>query len=326
MQIKSNLFIDWERSIKMKKILLFITLLLSVVVLNSCTIDDKVSVIVPSGTPSLGVANALEDDCVDYEVVVGSDALVSAFTNSSHDIIIAPVNLGAKFFNSLNEFNYVFYQTIVGGNFYLLSTNQITNIKDLDNQSITVFGANSTPDVLMRSLISYYKLNVEINYVSDVSEANAMLVAGKATTIVTAEPSASKINGSKKYWTLSLQDEWKKMAGEDYKIPQAGIFVKKDKVNTSSVKTVLKKMNESLSLASTSPMTLAQSGIRVDETLAKLGEALLIQAIPNCNFVATPTSKTEVEFYFNWLIKLGLGKTIGGALPNETFYTSENAI
>lgn len=310
----------------MKKILLFIALLISTVVLGSCTIDDKVSVIVPSGTPSLGVAAALEDDNVDYEIVMGSDALVSSFTNSSHDIIIAPVNLGAKFFNSLNEFNYVFYQTIVGGNFYLLSTNQITSIADLNNQSLTVFGANSTPDVLVRSLIAYYQLNVEINYVSDVSEANAMLVSGKATTIVSAEPSASKINGSKKYWTLSLQEEWKKMAGQDYKIPQAGIFVKKDKINTSSVQNVLKKMNESLSLASTDPATLAQSGVRIDETLSKLGEALLTQAIPNCNFVTAPISRTEVEFYFDWLIKLGLGNTIGGVLPNETFYATENII
>ena len=37
---------------------------------------------------------------VNYEIVGGSDPLVSAFTNATHDIIVAPVNLGAKLYKA----------------------------------------------------------------------------------------------------------------------------------------------------------------------------------------------------------------------------------
>lgn len=288
----------------------------------SCTTDEKVKILVPSGAPTLGIANALDtqSDLLDYEVVLGSDALTAGFTNSSYDIIIAPVNLGAKFYQSLNSYDYSFYQTIVGGCFYLVSTNQLTSVQEIDNQEITVFGKNSTPDVVIRSLIAYYNLNVKINYVDDVNAANASLVSGNATTIVSAQPSISKFNASGKFYTLDLQQEWATMADSTFSIPQAGIFVKTSRKDNKSVKKALNYLNASLTLASTNPASLAESAVKVDETLNKVGTETLTRAIPLCHFVNTKYNKAEIEFYFNKLIELGLSGAIGGQLPDEDFY------
>lgn len=308
----------------MKKIIVFLTLIFSLCLFTSCISDksDKVTVLVPSGAPTFGIADALNNasDNIEYEIVPGADALQAAFINGTHDIIVAPVNLGAKFYQELNKFEYVYYQTIVGGCFYLVSSNDINSVEDINNTEITVFGANSTPDVIIRSLINYYNLNVTINYVSDVTEANAMLVSGKATTIVSAEPSISKFNASKKFHTISLLDEWKKISSSDYNIPQAGIFVKKEKLNNKEVKDVLNKFMDSLALANSNPETLANSAVKVDETLNKIGVDTLKVAAPRCNFISEKYNKEEVVFYFNKLIELGLGKTIGGKLPDEAFF------
>lgn len=308
----------------MKKIITFLTLLISLFMFTSCYENDneQVSLIVPSGAPTFGIADALNNnqEQIDYNIVAGADALQAAFTNATYDIVIAPVNLGAKFYQSLNNFEYVYYQTIVGGCFYIVSTQEIASFADLDKKEITVFGANSTPDVITRSLINYYNIDVTINYVNDVTEANASLVSGKATTIVSAEPSISKFNASGKFHTLSLQEEWKKISSVEFNIPQAGIFVKKDKLTNASVKKVLSELNKSLALANTNPSQLATSATAVDDALKKVGVDTLTLAAPRCNFISTKYNKQEVEFYFNKLIELGLGKTIGDSLPDEDFY------
>lgn len=308
----------------MKKILTMFIAIICLGLLVSCTESktNKVSIIVPSGTPTLGVADALHSDAdlFDYNVVQGSDALVAAFTNANYDIIVAPVNLGAKFYSSLNNFEYVFYQTIVGGCFYLVTSEEITELSQINGKEITVFGANSTPDVIIRSLINYYDLDVKINYVSDVAEANASLISNKSTIIVSAQPSISKFNASGKFNVIDLQAEWKKMSGSTYSIPQAGIFVKKSKLDDKSIVNALNKLNASLSLSTTNPDKLAESGTQIDEALNKIGKETLIKAIPHCNFVTTKNNMAEIEFYFNKLIELNLGQTMGGKLPSEDFY------
>ena len=308
----------------MKKVLFFISILVTLFSLTSCfeETNTNVSVIAPTGTPTLGLAEALDtyESSFDYNIVSGSDALRAAFINGSYDIIVAPVNLGANLSQKVEGFEYVFYQTIVGGCFYLVSSNDIKSIKDIDNTEITVFGMNSTPDVVIRSLIAYYKLNVKINYVNDVAEANTMLISGNAQTIVSAEPSISKFNASKKFHTVNLQDEWVKMSGSTYAIPQAGIFVKKSKLNNVYVQTALKRINNSIELSKTNPQKLAESAVKVDSSLKNIGVNTLVNAIPNCKFLSTKSNIGEIEFYFNKLIELGLGNTIGGKLPSEDFY------
>ena len=308
----------------MKKILTMFIAILCLGLLVSCTDtqNEEISIIVPSGTPTLGIADALHSDAdlFEYNVVQGSDALVAAFTNANYDIIVAPVNLGAKFYSSLNNFEYVFYQTIVGGCFYLVTSEDITELSQINGKEITVFGANSTPDVIIRSLINYYNLDVKINYVSDVAEANASLISNKSTIIVSAQPSISKFNASGKFNIIDLQAEWKKMSGSTYSIPQAGIFVKKSKLDDKSVVNALNKLNASLSLSTTNPDKLAESGTQIDEALNKIGKETLIKAIPHCNFVTTKNNMAEIEFYFNKLIELNLGQTMGGKLPSEDFY------
>ena len=90
-------------------------------VVPTTTVDETpVSIICPSGTPALGLANYYDSvKGASFEIVNGADPLVAAFGTKSHDLIVAPVNLGAKFYNT-NE-NYVLAKTFVWGNLFLAS-------------------------------------------------------------------------------------------------------------------------------------------------------------------------------------------------------------
>jgi putative lipoprotein len=286
-------------------------------------IDDsskKVSVIVPTGTPSLGIANVLNDKTlVDANIVSGSDPLIAAFTNASYDVVVAPVNLGAKLYNANENFSYILYKTIVWGNYYLVSNEEIATLESLEGKTVLVFGKNSTPDVVLRTLISAKNINVNLEYVDDVATANSYLLSGKADIIVSAEPSLTKMSANKNFYTLDLQKQWQQLTGS-YSLPQAGIFIKKDSKDEKYLKTVLDKMIESVQMAQTKPNVLIASAVSVDENLAKIGEETLQKAIGNCNLRVEETDKEAIEFYFSQVIQLGIGATVGGKLPDEAFY------
>jgi len=277
-------------------------------------------VIVPTGTPSLGIANVLNDKTlVDANIVSGSDPLIAAFTNASYDVVVAPVNLGAKLYNANENFSYILYKTIVWGNYYLVSNEEIATLESLEGKTVLVFGKNSTPDVVLRTLISAKNINVNLEYVDDVATANSYLLSGKADIIVSAEPSLTKMSANKNFYTLDLQKQWQQLTGS-YSLPQAGIFIKKDSKDEKYLKTVLDKMIESVQMAQTKPNVLIASAVSVDENLAKIGEETLQKAIGNCNLRVEETDKEAIEFYFSQVIQLGIGATVGGKLPDEAFY------
>ena len=301
------------------KFIYIFVVLFSMLFITGC-IDDsskKVSVIVPTGTPSLGIANVLNDKTlVDANIVSGSDPLIAAFTNASYDVVVAPVNLGAKLYNANENFSYILYKTIVWGNYYLVSNEEIATLESLEGKTVLVFGKNSTPDVVLRTLISAKNINVNLEYVDDVATANSYLLSGKADIIVSAEPSLTKMSANKNFYTLDLQKQWQQLTGS-YSLPQAGIFIKKDE---KYLKTVLDKMIESVQMAQTKPNVLIASAVSVDENLAKIGEETLQKAIGNCNLRVEETDKEAIEFYFSQVIQLGIGATVGGKLPDEAFY------
>ncbi len=304
------------------KFIYIFVVLFSMLFITGC-IDDsskKVSVIVPTGTPSLGIANVLNDKTlVDANIVSGSDPLIAAFTNASYDVVVAPVNLGAKLYNANENFSYILYKTIVWGNYYLVSNEEIATLESLEGKTVLVFGKNSTPDVVLRTLISAKNINVNLEYVDDVATANSYLLLGKADIIVSAEPSLTKMSANKNFYTLDLQKQWQQLTGS-YSLPQAGIFIKKDSKDEKYLKTVLDKMIESVQMAQTKPNVLIASAVSVDENLAKIGEETLQKAIGNCNLRVEETDKEAIEFYFSQVIQLGIGATVGGKLPDEAFY------
>ena len=310
----------------MKKItklfILTIVAFMSTILFGCTEQQKKVSVIVPTGTPSLGIADALnEKELVNANIVSGSDSLIAAFTNANYDIVVAPVNLGVKFYNSNPNFEYVLYETIVWGNYFIASTEDIVinSFTDLDGKTLLVFGKNSTPDVVIRTLINYYNINVTLEYVDDVSTANAYLKTGKANIIVSAEPALTKFSTGASYNRYDLQQEWAKVTGS-YSFPQAGIFVKKSLKDDEAVQNVLEKMKESVLMATSRPNTLVTKAVAIDENLNKIGLETLQKAIPNCNLRIDENQIDAISYYCQKVIDLGIGQTVGGKLPDEGFY------
>lgn len=310
----------------MKKILLSLVLIFIGSLMVSCTIvengdpkKEEIQIIMPTGTPALALAEfAMTTEGINAEVVAGSDPLVAAFTSKSHDIIVAPVNLGAKMYSVYEE--YALYKTFVWGNLYLASKSPINSFADLNNKKVVAFGKNSTPDIVMQALLKYHSnIDVTVEYVTDVSEANTLLASGKAEIVVTAEPSISKLKSKLNLSVLDLQEEWAKMTGST-SYPQAGIFVRKSITLRKTVQDVLNKMQASILNAVNDPVTCANHAVKMHKSFETLGVETLVSAIPNCHYQILESDKEAVNYYLQMMIDLGFSKQMGGSLPKDEFY------
>lgn len=314
----------------MKKIVLCFMLLIVGLFVVSCDLggttenpdDKKVSIIMPTGTPALGLAeyavDAKEDENITIDIVAGSDPLMAAFVNKSYNVIVAPVNLGAKMFKQYEE--YVLYSTFVWGNLYIASKQQINSFEDLDGKTVVAFGKNSTPDIVMQALLKHHKdINVTLEYVSDVSEANTLLAGNQDKIIVTAEPSISKLKSKFNLSIIDLQEEWAKMTGND-SYPQAGIFVQKDALKNKYVKNELSKMKQSVLNSIKNPQVCAEKAVAMHTSFETLGKEVLVSAIPNCHYQIIENEKEAVNYYLQMMMELGFGKQMGESLPKDEFF------
>lgn len=310
----------------MKKLNLLLVLLLiftTTFLVASCDLDvkdkysDEFSVVMPTGAPTICLSKFIKDNEKNtIEIVSGADPLVAAFTNASYDVIVAPVNLGAKFYNQTEDFAYILYRPIVGCNYYILSTEELS-FTDLDGRDMESFNEAATPGVMLKTLCAYYEISPNVHYNSSVGEVNPLLLSGKADIILTAEPSKTVVTSKKSFYEIDILALWQEMAGSSYNVPQAGIFVKKECLSNPNFVEMLEAMDESVK---TDARVLAESAIEVDPNLSSMNVDLLTKAIPNCHFITNPLNQAEIEYYFQKVIDFGLGKTIGNKLPDEGFY------
>ena len=294
----------------MKKKLLLTALL--ALTLASCNKDanPSVSIITPKGTPAIAIANYAIDHIDDVEVVAGAQPLVAAFAEEKKDVIIAPINLGALRYSAKQT--YGLYKVLVWDNLYLVSRTEISSIEDLNGAKITSFGKGSTPQIVLEGALKAKNVTADITYLDNVNTANSQFVANEADIIVSAEPNVSSLNKDGIY-VKSLTDFWKEATGFDT-YPQSAMFVKYSKYE--EIKGTLEEICDLYDDILTDVEKTAKNAAAV----VGMNENLLKKALPNCGFKSVENPKELVEAYYNQMIELGLGASLGGALPNENFY------
>lgn len=324
----------------MKKILSIIALFVFVFTISACKNDDNIKryegskdpiilkIMAPIGTPALAQTymektkpSLGENVSYTIETVSGADPLVAAFASGSHDIIYAPTNLGAKLIST--GLNYQFAGTVVWGNLYIVSTGYNTFIiDDLDGKEIIAFGQNSTPDIILQTIIAGYVFSTPptIIYVDSVTAAQAEILMDNTKIVLMAEPALSVLGLPTKLGdnldVIDLQVEWSSLTGSS-SYPQAGIFIKSD-LNQTVVNSYFEAVAASVSQANLDPSAVAQMAVDLEYGFS-LG--VLVSAIPRANleFKNAIDSRIALETYFGYIMEMN-ATLIGGRLPTDEFY------
>ena len=105
-----------------------------------------------------------------------------------------------------------------------------------------------------------------------------------------------------------------------YDVPQAAVFVKKDSIK--KCKSFLEKLEKDILNIKDNKAAVVSAAKTVDSNLTNTDQ-MYIDALERCNYQIYENQKESIEKYFQKVIDLGLGKTVGGKLPDEGFYYSK---
>ncbi len=108
--------------------------------------------IAPDGAPAIAISKLLNDNdtlatekTINYSVVL-AELIQSGLASGSADFVLAPVNMASKLYKTNNPNDpYLMVAVITHGNFYIMSTEEIT-INDLAGKQIAVPMPNAVPD------------------------------------------------------------------------------------------------------------------------------------------------------------------------------------
>jgi len=298
----------------MKKLFCFVIFIL---MLSACQKPETIKVIVPFGSTQMS-QHLMEKDTSAYrvDVIQGADPLIAAFGSRSHDVIFAPLTLGAKMYETKPE--YQLLATVIWGNFYFVTARQdILNFEDLDGKSVVLFGRNQTADIIVNYLFSELDLNVSITYVDSLSSATAEFSLDPQKIVLVAEPNHSMLKLTHlNLKSLSIQEAYFELTGIN-RIPQAGVFVKETLSQNLKIK-IAQDLKASIEALYENPEQSLAYMIDRNPSF-NLNAAILSLSDQHIMFTQGLDSKDEITFYFS-LILANQPLQIGQRLPTDDFY------
>jgi NitT/TauT family transport system substrate-binding protein len=316
----------------MKKVLLAFLLLSIMLISNTAmgcnkTQNIKVKIMVPDGITLIALGGLYDNQDIEIDNVSGPTLLSSAFTTKSHDIVIAPLNLGAKLYNNNNSI-YKLDSMITFGNVYIISRNGTpldNTLSNLTGKKIIAFGKNTTPDIIFRAALASKNIAINednIDYQSGISEVVPLFKGDNSTYdyALVAEPVVSQLQ-IKFGMELNVVDLQTVLADEMSSIPQAGVFVNPESKNIDKINKVLEKLKANIQNLKSNPTQYADNIVNKNEYFTNMTSAVIASAIQSGNvidYLDAKDNKSVAEQYFELLIEKN--SNLLDIIPSETFY------
>lgn len=294
---------------------------------------DIVKFTSPDGLPALSVVKMISDDKeisgkkIEYKLEKVSESLVMNFLKRESDIGIVPSNLAGQLYNK--NLNYKIIGTVGWGSFYIISREDIGNIKDLKGKEIYTIGKGLTPDIILQSILEENGINpdkdLKINYLSGGNELAPLYLAGKINIAMISEPVLSKImsKDNKSKIIFNMNEEWKKAFRSNTGFPQSTLVAKEEliKEDPEFIAEFVKELENSIEFIygknSDKEKYTAESKITIDMSI--LNEVI---KRANIKFVPAGDSREAYKVYFEKIEKTN-SKAIGGKIPDEKIFMSK---
>ena len=303
----------------MKKILNFIAVITTVILMISCSQGNSsitneeinATLISPDGLPSIAISKLIADNSkvenitLECSIQKTTDLLLSELMKGEVDLAIVPSNLALQAYKK--DLGYKVAATIGWGSLYLVSTEEISNISELEGCEVYNTGKGLTPDIVFKNILSKNNVNEEninFSYVGAASELAPLLISGQAKYAVVPEPVLSTViaKNSDIKIVLSLNDEWTKVNNVENGYPQSTLLIKEEFYNkikdTNAYDKLIEAFNESEKWVIDNPQLAAE---KCEELGITVNKDVINESIKNSNlkFTKIEDSKEEYEAYFS---------------------------
>ena len=304
----------------MKKILNFIAVITTVILMISCNQGNNsitneeinATLISPDGLPSIAISKLITDNSKIENITLESsiekttDLLLSELMKGKADLAIVPSNLALQAYKK--NLGYKVAATIGWGDrLYLVSTEEISNISELEGCEVYNTGKGLTPDIVFKNILSKNNVNednINFSYVGAASELAPLLISEQAKYAVVPEPVLSTVmaKNSDIKIILSLNDEWIKVNNVENGYPQSTLLIKEEFYNkikdTNSYDKLIEAFEESEKWVIDNPELAAE---KCEELGITVNKDVINESIKNSNlrFTTIEDSKKEYEAYFS---------------------------
>nr|WP_321268404.1 ABC transporter substrate-binding protein [uncultured Sulfurimonas sp.] len=329
----------------MKKI--FYAFLLSLVTLMApASADEKIDKIVIAG-PFASVSHpllhmieraALKDVAkeVEFRLWKNPDELRAIVIKGDVDFVAIPTNTAAILNNKGIDIKLL--NVSIWGVLGMISRDEtLKSLKDYKGKKIAVPFRADMPDIVFKQLLKKQgldpKKDFDLVYVSSPVDAMQMLILRRVDHALLAEPAISmalrktksfpvKLIAPDLYRSVDLQEEWARVYNTDSSVPQAGMAVLGHMTNKKVISRFLQEYDKSLQWYMSHPK---EAGKLVASKIDLLSEDGVADSVAHVNLksVTAVDAKEKMEFFFN-ILKEEDPKSIGGKLPQESFYYKED--
>lgn len=320
-----------------KRFNLLLVLLLILSVLSGCNKDPQTSTDVTiaglKGPTSIGMIKMIDEKAlnsdkynVDYIAESAPDALTGKIINGEIQISSVPVNLASVLYNKTEGAVQILALNTIG-NLFIVGSDDINSIDDLEGKTLGMSAKGSTPDYAMNYILSQNNLSdkVQLDYALDHATLAQTVIAEDTKVALLPQPFATQVtmkNNNVKI-LIDLNEEWKKATDGQSELITGAIIVNKEfaENNKDFISDFLKQYESSVNWVNENP---ADASILVEKNEIMPSAELVEKAIPYCGitYKLAVNEKESLDTFYKILFDSNPA-SIGGNLPDEDFYYSE---
>lgn len=314
----------------MKRILVYIMVLLSAFMLSAGEVD----VAALRGPTSMGLVKLMEesengftDNSYSFTLEGAPDAIVPLLVKGDIDAAAIPGNLASVLYNNTKGQIEVIAINTLGVLYIVENGDSIQSVDDLRGRTIYSAGKGSTPEYALQYILSSNGLEVGkdvfIEWKSEHAECVAALKADKNGCAMLPQPFAATAmmqDGNIRI-ALDLNDLWEEQVGS---VLITGVTVVRKDFASENPETLQAFMEDYASSVEYAQCDVPGAAALIGK-YGIVPEKAALAALPYCriSFITGEEMKEALSEYLSILYDAN-PKSVGGALPDDGFYYTEN--
>lgn len=320
----------------MKKVNILVLLILIIAAVTGCTVKEEpiiptnVTIAGLKGPTSIGMIKMIEEKAlnsesykVDYVTEGAPDALTGKIINGDIQISSLPINLASVLYNKTGgKIQLMAVNTI--GNLYIIGTDEISNITDLENKTLGMSAKGSTPDFAMNYILKQNNLDgkVELDYAADHATLAQTVISEDTNVALMPQPFVTQtmLKNNNVKMLLDLNEVWKSASSDSSELYTGCIVINKEfaENNKEFVSEFLKQYEDSVKWVLENPK---DASVLVEKNEIMPSAVLVEKAIPYCGITYVPSqdAKLGLNNFYKILFDSNPA-SIGGKMPDDSFY------
>lgn len=292
------------------------------------TSPDQIQIGAMKGPTGMGLVQLMESDQYAFTLTGTSDEIVTGIVGGKLDAAAVPCNLVSVLFNKTEGKIKVAAVNTLGVLYILDSGDSIQTVQDLKGKTLYTTGKGTSPEFVLRHILKENKIDPDkdltVEFKSESAEIAAMFGAGQEIIALLPQPFVTtvQLQNPDVRIALDMTAEWKSIH-PDSQLITGCLIVRNDFAaeNQPAFSELLSNYAKSVEFVNEDSEEAAAL-IEKHGILPKA--ALALKAIPYCNITLIRNAEMQglVQDYLSVLFDAE-PKSVGGALPDDSFYYKE---